>query len=556
MLEYSFWLGGLRGNNMRNNHGFIGFPVMQAQQPAQQQTQQPPQQQAQQPRGMSVSDWIFMIISAILATLDTIVILASFDLTFSSWIAWLITFILVIIFYLIYRGQGIHGILVFSVFISIFGYLALGPYSGVIRPVMDQAVESIGIAKDAITAASYDVWLLATNPTEWYARQQVVNVIPERPMSYPKALEITSLDTLSPSIPADEEFKIIATIENEGASKTRNVKISYECNKWCNDTNIDVKPPEYKEEGMDLEPGKIDRITLSGFIGIALEKYRAESHTAKVDIGLSYSYSTNASLLVEVASENDIDRRYSEGKEVYHNVLAIDKGATARLSLNVGKQPIQAGESADVLISVSNARTDGKVILETGKEIIIKMDKIVGTLGDCQGKQVECNITNDNTIATCKLRNDVEIKANKFNTILPIYCSFTASDVELSKTGLITAELPDYTFVLEKDKSITITTPLGIIATTTSGEGGGEEILSRLGKPDAQGIYTYNAADATPLYYRYVNGAWQWSPDRENWMPTSTTVVSGGKWDGIEPVEENIEIIEYLEKYNPTSLVG
>jgi hypothetical protein len=34
-------------------------------------------------------------------------------------------------------------------------------------------------------------------------------------------------------------------------------------------------------------------------------------------------------------------------------------------------------------------------------------------------------------------------------------------------------------------------------------------------------------------------------------MPSSTTVVSGGKWEGQEPVQENRDIIHYLDQYNP-----
>jgi len=423
-----------------------------------------------------IVSWIF---AALLATLDTIIILASFDLTLpSDAMAWIITIVLVIVFYFIYRGQDIHGILVFSVFIFIFGYLALGPYSGVIRPVMDQAVESLGIARYAITNAFTDVWLLATNPTEWYARQQMMNVRPETPMSYPMALEITRLDASSPTIPADEEFRITAVIENEGKSDTRDVKISYECNKWCNADAVTVTPEVYKEEGETLEPGRTDVIRMSGFVGIGLEDYRAESHTAKVEISLNYSYSTNASLLVEVASEKEIETREYAGGEVYHNVLAIDKGTPARLSLNVGPQPLHAMEEADVLISVSNGRNDGKVILEEGKKIIIKMDETIGTLLECHGKQVDCAPIQKN-IAICTVSpvedTKIVIEAYKFNTILPIFCTFATKNVEYSKTGLITAELPSYTFALEKAVSVTVTAPLGIIKP----EEGGEETIQK-----------------------------------------------------------------------------
>ena len=45
---------------------------------------------------------------------------------------------------------------------------------------------------------------------------------------------------------------------------------------------------------------------------------------------------------------------------------------------------------------------------------------------------------------------------------------------------MITAELSDYTFVLEKKVSVKVTAPLGILATTTTlGEGGGEVAIEK-----------------------------------------------------------------------------
>lgn len=77
-------------------------------------------------------------------------------------------------------------------------------------------------------------------------------------------------------------------------------------------------------------------------------------------------------------------------------------------------------------------------------------------------------------------------------------------------------------------------------------------VPSELDQPDQDGIYSYDAGmTSTPIYYRYLNGAWQWSPDQENWMPTTTTTVKGGEYNGKSPVKEQIEIIQYLNQYNP-----
>ena len=99
--------------------------------------------------------------------------------------------------------------------------------------------------------------------------------------------------------------------------------------------------------------------------------HEAEFRRAKVELNFNYTYSTNSSLLVELASETEIRRRQYEQGEVYHNVLSVDVGTTARLSLNVGPQPLDAGQEADVLISVSNTREDGDIVLKEGDIINI-----------------------------------------------------------------------------------------------------------------------------------------------------------------------------------------
>jgi hypothetical protein len=38
----------------------------------------------------------------------------------------------------------------------------------------------------------------------------------------------------------------------------------------------------------------------------------------------------------------------------------------------------------------------------------------------------------------------------------------------------------------------------------------------------------------------------------EHWMPVTTTVVSGGRYDGDTPVKENVDIINYLAANNPS----
>ena len=69
----------------------------------------------------------------------------------------------------------------------------------------------------------------------------------------------------------------------------------------------------------------------------------------------------------------------------------------------------------------------------------------------------------------------------------------------------------------------------------------------------------------TPIWFYRTKHAWYWTPtkphindlNKVNWMiifPNNSLQVIGGEWDGIEPAENNIEIIKWLEttklKYN------
>ncbi len=380
------------------------------------------------------------------------------------WVVWAILALFVGVFQL-YHAGGFMTVFQISIIVLLFGYIALGPYNAYYRTVLDQVKEPFNLAWRAVANAFNDVWLLTTNPTEWYARQQVVNVKSEKPISYPKALEVTRIDAVPDTVPSGENFNIIAIIRNEGKSDIENIAVGYNCPKrsYCNATDVTVKPSVNIGK---MEPGESSKITFSGFLAEMGAIKRTSRGT--VELEFNYTYSTNASLFVEVASKDEISRRQYEETNVWKNVLAVDAGATARLSLNVGPQPLdERSESETLLVSVSNTREDGEIILERDKQIRIMMDETIGNLFECHGSQVDCRLPVNGTVI-CRIdpveSDEIVIKPYEFNTILPIFCSFaTASGVEASRTGLIRAELPEYKFVVKKSKTVMVTTPLGII---------------------------------------------------------------------------------------------
>jgi len=57
--------------------------------------------------------------------------------------------------------------------------------------------------------------------------------------------------------------------------------------------------------------------------------------------------------------------------------------------------------------------------------------------------------------------------------------------------------------------------------------------------------YGIVAFGIVPIYFKFDN-EWKWSPDLDNWMPVTTTVVSGGYLDGKQPMESKKEFINFF----------
>mmetsp|Transcript_40211 Transcript_40211/g.129153 ORF Transcript_40211/g.129153 Transcript_40211/m.129153 type:complete len:356 (-) Transcript_40211:294-1361(-) len=89
--------------------------------------------------------------------------------------------------------------------------------------------------------------------------------------------------------------------------------------------------------------------------------------------------------------------------------------------------------------------------------------------------------------------------------------------------------------------------------------------------PCRDGAFTYHCLGATPIHYRHelddlvgealeewmepqsvrLAGTWSWSPDRENWFPTSTLAISRGRFGGggWQLVADNKVLVGFLEAW-------
>ncbi len=373
-----------------------------------------------------------------------------------------------------YQAGGYKIAFQLTIVMLLFGYFALGPYQIYWQTVKDQVKEPLKIAYRSLERAFTDVYLLATNPTEFYARQQLVNVRPEKPISYPRAVELTSIEALPPSVPSGESFAVVAIMKNEGEFKATEIKAIATCNQFCEK----IQDPTGFTDTMDKKDSQIINYPLFVAKGLGGSR-QAELQRGIVTLNVSYRYSTNSSLLVTISSPDEIRRKQFGQEDVFKPVLAVAKVGPAQLSLNVGPQPLQGSEQVQIpeaprdktgllLVSVSNARPDGSIFLQRHQKIKIHMPAEVGTIAveRCSG-QIVCIASGEETICSIEpydaSQNVLEIKQYEFQSIFAFLCPFSIPIVENSRSGLVTATLTDYRFELAKKKDVPVTAPLGII---------------------------------------------------------------------------------------------
>src|SRR3989344_4309350 len=143
-----------------------------------------------------------------------------------------------------YQTGGFLFVFQLSVLIMLFGWFALGPYRGVYADIVDQIRALILFVYTSFKDAFTDVWLLATNPQEYFARQQLKNVRAAQGINLPDGVEIESID-LQPLNPALSEkggvkqsFSASLEIRNKGKADARNVVAWVECDAFCTTATI------------------------------------------------------------------------------------------------------------------------------------------------------------------------------------------------------------------------------------------------------------------------------------------------------------------------------
>jgi hypothetical protein len=452
-----------------------------------------------------------------------------------------------------------------SVIILVWSYLAMGPYATIYEQAVGQLKGPLEIAWRSVKNAFTDIYLLATNPTEWYARQQVINARPEKPISFPKALEVGALDITPPSVPGGQPFVLNFVLKNEGDSAAEWIRVSMGCNQWCKvppspdlltrrfslcreirsplgdhfycaencggDMTESGSPmliddcvkscidqgkttkeiiwsqsgtgnpwkstvsnkcvtkdrqafekiywPQSPQDTPVLEKGESEIVTIEPFSTFQFQGGKAETKIAKLSVNVSFDYSTASQLLVSILGKEEEKRLVRENRLDFKPVVATAKVSPAKLSINVGPQPLKAGTEATLLISVSNDRDKSSILLYDGTEIVITVPTDIGNNLHCLGStpgssliDADGNVVTDPRQAFAERlvyevqapKGYLEILPYEFNSIYTFICKFdTKAGVDTVKTGIITANLTTYTFVHTLTKDIPVTAPLGVL---------------------------------------------------------------------------------------------
>ncbi|MFH0837262.1 MAG: N-acetylmuramoyl-L-alanine amidase [Candidatus Aenigmatarchaeota archaeon] len=462
-----------------------------------------------------------------------------------GWLYWIIVLIVWCIgVFQIYAMGGFPVLAPIVIIIMVFAWFSFGPYSGYVREIRDQFIQPVKQVGFYLQDTVTDIWLLVTNPSEYFARQQLKAAKPEKAMSYPKGIEVQRLDLVPDTIEEGGEFVIYALVKNEGEQEARSVTAKATCvaDRYLSreqgltttdcrlETSTLPQAKQFPNAKTTLKTTDGDVYQFDFKVGLMQETgtqqtgvwpfFQRETVTnAKrvvfnnINVSIEYEYETASSLLVEVATQDDVTRRQKESNQFYYQEIATAKVGPAMIGMTVGFQPlvstpavgldssgkstgVQIPRQAILVLTVINKRPDGFVVLEKGTDVVLNIPTNIaqnGTNIQCSGQRIApvgCNAGTDCLLRVIPIQvqgtnlgwlfgtnpsrrlNDVIIDNRDYQRNFAVLCRFTvANDTALqqagSRTGVITATIggkdekgddkKGYKFVLMAEKRIAIT---------------------------------------------------------------------------------------------------
>jgi len=385
------------------------------------------------------------VICGILIALDTMIILASFDIypgfNFIFICSWLLSIFFLTGFYI---SGGPSVIFSISIICIIFGYTFTGPYSGYVKHYIEEIKSPLRVALKTFSISFNDIILMLTNPQEYILKKQHEALNIEAKQTQPKGVEIKNILPSPDQVPYYQRFFVQVRIENEGSMKAENVSISLSCEPNKCEGN-------YSYVDISFMPNEAIVQQFGPFIA----KEKNPGREAEVKVKLNYNYHASSSLIVEVMNEEEIKRMMTDPikkYELFRNVVAVGKASPGMISLSVGEQPLFNGSTQILTASIINKRIGENefVVLSEGTILKISLPKTIGSELSCMGENFECeNSTKDENveIVTCKVKKEIRIGSRE-SSKYPVICQFISADIkpeQVSRSDVITASLSKYT---------------------------------------------------------------------------------------------------------------
>ncbi len=421
-------------------------------------------------------------IAGVIIGLITLIMISIFELTWLGAVVFVISWVILIP---LYRSSGMEILYMISIFAIVLGYLFAGPYSGYLKSYTAPLGAPIGMAIDQMWLMSTDLWLMATDPQAYVARQMMSNVRTEKAtVDFPKGLEFKKITVLPDAIPSGQEFYLQVYAQNEGEMPAVNAMLSASCaSKYCciGDACDTSEQTTYYYPSKTSPPMRVNQheVILQRLGPFTTKTYKKNDigKTADVNVTLHYAHSTSSSLMLTVMDDVEISRIMTDpvqGDELFKTIPAVGKNSPGMIAITVGYQPLFSGSNATLIVSVVNKRPKGNVVLAKDAAMEIKLPAKLGSKLSCKaGGGVSCS--GNGQTETCTINTDMPpiTPVEKYRAFV---CTFIAADnIDTKVTDAITAKLSGYTFEQTEKVGPRMTISFDSSYANTIGGGGGYE---------------------------------------------------------------------------------
>lgn len=311
------------------------------------------------------------------------------------------------------QGRPFLGILMISVALFTFstmygdvvGRAVFGYWWPTVEMFAETVITPLGEGVGMATSSLGDVWLLLTNPAEYYRRQmELTQVRASRVMEggTRRSIEITdfSIETITLGIlnPYVDSLLGVVDLENQGEFVADDIKLGMDATWRPTNVSISEEPLSvgiikrircsgngtYSGENTKTGkcewnkvtyPGDIKEVTFifeknswigDGYdLGTCIEDdtevsctsdsvYKWANENVRINANVNYSYNVNVSIPVEVINQEVYERLLIAGEIRLEQLESIYSGGPVKATIWTQKQPVRNGEESLVKVSIYN----------------------------------------------------------------------------------------------------------------------------------------------------------------------------------------------------------